>query len=110
MERLLPDARIGREFSKKVRALFGVLVAYGDDGPSSNFLLLASFSRFRFRLSSDFVSKCLSALLGGSPSSFQVLQLDDQVFQFKVSCKKVGFSVLRLKSFAFESFKLGFHQ
>lgn len=109
MELLLPDARIGRDFSEKVHDLFGVPVAYGDSGPSSTFLLLGSFSRFRFRLSTDYVSKCLSVLLGGSPSSFAFLQLEDQVFQFKVLCKRVGFLVLHLKSFAFESFKLGFH-
>jgi hypothetical protein len=69
-------------------------VAYGEEGPSSLFSLLVSFSRFRFRLSPDSVGACLEAILGGSSKLFTIIQLDDQIFRFSVSCKKVGFTIL----------------
>jgi hypothetical protein len=109
MERHLPDSRLGRDFSAKVLKICGVPIAYGDDGPSTAFFLLVSFSRFRFRLSQESVEACLSAILGGTSCNFAALQLENQIFRFRVSCKRAGFLVLDLVSFACDSFKLAFH-
>jgi hypothetical protein len=73
MERHLPDPRLGRDFSAKVLKICGVPIAYGDDGPSTAFFLLVSFSRFRFRLSPESVEACLSAILGGTSCNFAAL-------------------------------------
>jgi hypothetical protein len=109
MDLPLPDGRIGRDFSTKIWNLFGIHVAYGEEGPSSSFSQLVSFSRFRLRLSLNSVGACLEAILGGSSKIFAIIQLDDQIFRFFVSCKKVGFAILRLDLFACASFKLAFH-
>lgn len=109
MDLALPDAQLGRDFSSKVWNLLGVLVSYGEDGPSTTFFLLVSFPRFRFRLSSESVGACLSSILGGTSNNFAPLQLDAQIFRFSVSCKRVGFLVLQLDFFACESFKRAFH-
>jgi hypothetical protein len=109
MDSHLPDARIGQAFSEKIKNLLSVQVAYGEKGPSSAFFLLVSFSRFRFRLTVEAVQACLASILGGTSCNFSVLQLDEQVFCFRVSCKRVGFLVLQLVSFACDSFKLAFH-
>jgi hypothetical protein len=55
------------------------------------------------------VQACLASILGGTSCNFSILQLDEQVFRFRVSCKRVGFLVLQLVSFACDSFKLAFH-
>lgn len=109
MELHLPDVRIGRDFSDKILKLCGVPVAYGEDGPSSLFALLVSFSRFRFMLSPELVGACLASILGGTSNNFAVSQLDDQIFRFNVSCNRVGFLVLQLASFDYNSFHLAFH-
>jgi hypothetical protein len=109
MDSHLPDARVGRALSEKIKNLLSVQVAYGDKGPSSSFFLLVSFSRFRFRLTFEAVQACLASILGGTSCNYSILQLDEQVFRFHVSCKRVGFLVLQLVSFACDSFKLAFH-
>jgi hypothetical protein len=109
MDSHLPDASIGRAFSEKIKNLLGVQVAYGEKGPSSSFFLLVSFSRFRFWLTIDAVQACLASILGGTSCNFSILQLDEQVLRFRVSCKRVGFLVLQLVSFACDSFKLAYH-
>jgi hypothetical protein len=105
MELPLLDQQFGRDFSAKVRNLFGVPVSHG----GSSFYLLVSFSRFRFRLSPESVEHCLVSILGGTSKNFAAFQLEDQIFRFSVSSKQVGFLVLRLESFACDSFKLAFH-
>jgi hypothetical protein len=64
---------------------------------------------FRFRLSPESVEHCLASVLGGTSKNFAAIQLEDQIFRFSVSSKQVGFLVLRLESFACDSFKLAFH-
>jgi hypothetical protein len=91
MEFALPDARIGRDFSKRIHDLLGIPVAFESSGSPSSFSLLVSFSRFRFRLSIEAVSTCLATILGGTSSNFAVQQLDEQIFRFEVSCTS-GFS------------------
>lgn len=80
------------------------------DGPldSGEFLLLASFSCFRFKLTEENVSSCLQPLLGDSSEKFLVSFLDNSIFHFAVSCKEVGFLLVRSPELVLNSLKLGF--
>lgn len=97
----------GLELSNKVHDMLGVTVCPHTSSKAGEFLL-ASFSRCKFRLTEDWVDFGLNVALGGNPSTFRPFQLDDHVFRFSVSCKKVGFLVLKLKNFSCSDFKLGF--
>jgi hypothetical protein len=99
------DQSHGIQFSSKVRSLFNAPVA----GSARGFWLVASFSRSRFRLNEDSVSKILHSTLGGSPSSFSVLELEDRLFKFAVFDRRVGLHIYAMKFFACDSFKVFFH-
>jgi hypothetical protein len=55
------------------------------------------------------VSKILHSTLGGSPSSFSVLELEDRLFKFAVFDRRVGLHIYAMKFFACDSFKVFFH-
>nr|TKW37218.1 hypothetical protein SEVIR_1G034400v2 [Setaria viridis] len=93
------DPLLGQDFSSKVWDLRGVPVFYDGAGSSLVFLLLVSFSHFRFRLHLKQLIIVFALSWG----------LDDQIFQFGVSCKRVGLLVLQLRTFSRDSFKLTFH-
>jgi hypothetical protein len=69
----------------------------------------ASFSRSRIRLNEDSVSKILHSTLGGSSSSFSVLELEDGLFKFAIFDRRVGLHIYAMKFFACDSFKVIFH-
>lgn len=72
------------------------------------FSLLVAFGRSRFRLDESFVASTLSDILGGAADSFRVSPVEDRIFLFSCSCKKVGFEIYRLKSFKCVEFELFF--
>jgi hypothetical protein len=55
------------------------------------------------------VSQILQSTLGGIPSSFSVLELDDRLFKFAVFDRRVGLHIYAMKFFACDSFKVFFH-
>lgn len=102
------DLHHGQVFSSNVASSLGVPVCPTEAFGFQDFFLLVSFSRCKFRLTEEWVDSALSAVLGGNSSSFHPLSLDDRIFRFSVSCKKVGFLVLHLSSLSCVEFKLGF--
>lgn len=99
---------MGRNFNAKVWKKCGKSISYSGPPNSGEFFLLASFSRYRFRLSEENVSSCLHALLGGDPALFQVSMLETSVFRFVVSCFDVGLLVVKFGPIVLDSLKLGF--
>lgn len=99
----------GLVFSSNVRKYLGVYVNYTGKTASKEFVLLVSFSRFKFRLSSDAVGICLQAALGGTAKCFEAVKLQDQIFRFAVSYCDVGFLILKLRPFSCDQFKMAFH-
>ncbi|TVU45575.1 hypothetical protein EJB05_05065, partial [Eragrostis curvula] len=69
------------------------------------FFLLASFGRCKFRLTEDSVGQLLQVALGGSAKAFKVLHVQDRVFCFSLSSKKVGFFVYKLRYYQCDAFK-----
>jgi hypothetical protein len=78
-------------------------------GNVGSFWLLASFSRSRFRLNEDSVGKVLLSVLGGDPSLFSVVEVEDRIFKFAIFDRQVGLHVYALGSSACEAFKVFFH-
>jgi hypothetical protein len=103
------DQSHGIQFSSKVRSLFNAPVVSSVADGARGFWLVASFSRSRIRLNEDSVSKILHSTLGGSPSSFSVLELEDCLFKFAVFDRRVGLHIYAMKFFACDSFKVFFH-
>lgn len=77
------------------------------DDPSS-FWLLAAFSRSRFKLTEQSVGVILHSILGGSATSFAVLQVEDGIFKFSV-IRPVGLFIYKLNAFECPTFKVFFH-
>jgi hypothetical protein len=103
------DQSHGIQFSSKVRSLFNASVVSSVADDARGFWLVASFSRSRIRLNEDSVSKILHSTLGGSPSSFSVLELEDRLFKFAVFDRRVSLHIYAMKFFACDSFKVFFH-
>jgi hypothetical protein len=103
------DQSHGIQFSSKVRSLFNVPVVSSVADDARSFWLVASFSRSQFHLNEDSVSKILRSTLGGNPSSFSDLELEDRIFKFAVFDRRVGLHIYALKFFACDSFKVFFH-
>lgn len=96
----------GKVFELLVRKRFGCPVSSGSC-PTS-FILVASFGRSSIRLNEDSVSLILQATLGGFAKDFHVSFLSGWMFQFKVSCKDVGFMVHKFKSFSCKKYSIFF--
>jgi hypothetical protein len=99
---------IGKVFSSKVFDVLGSWVTPNGKPAGRDFFLLVSFSRNRFRLTEDSVGLCLQSVLGGNAFDFNSLKLEDQIFRFTVSSKKVGLLILELSQVAEKFFKLAF--
>jgi hypothetical protein len=67
------------------------------------------FRCFTFRLSIEYVSLALHSILGGSLASFLVVEESDSHFWFSMASKRVGFMMLALMRFIFETFDVYFH-
>ena len=59
-----------------------------------SFIMVVSFGRHVFHLSTDTIAAALESVIGGSAIEFRVSQVTDSVFSFKVSCMQVGFHIL----------------
>ncbi|KAJ1295839.1 hypothetical protein BS78_01G253900 [Paspalum vaginatum] len=73
------------------------------------FQLVVAFGRCKFRLSEDSVGHLLYSALGGDPSSFKVIELEDKIFKFSVFSQHVGFMIYHQKEFSCTHFKCFFH-
>lgn len=54
------------------------------------------------------MASSLSAILGGAVDSFRVSLVEDRIFLFTVSCKRVGFEIYKMRSFHCVEFELFF--
>jgi hypothetical protein len=97
----------GRNFSKDVQHKFGSSVHPSDS--SGHFLMIVSFGRASFRLNEETVAAALESVIGGSVSKMKISIIRDRVFSFRVSCKSVGFHILKLRMFRCSQFKCFFH-
>jgi hypothetical protein len=73
------------------------------------FFLVISFGRCSLRLCSESVGLLLQSFIGGATDLFRVSPLSDRVFRFSLSCKNVGFTVYRLRSYSCSVFKAYLH-
>jgi len=105
--RPLSEVARGPEFAAFVFASFGRPVALSSDAPDS-FTLLAAFGRCRFSLSEESVAQTLGSILGCASTPLRVGLVEDQIFFFSVSCKKVGLEIYKLKGFKRLEFELFF--
>jgi hypothetical protein len=55
------------------------------------------------------VGLLLQSFIGGAADLFRVSPLSDRVFRFSLSCKNVGFTVYRLRSYSCSVFKAYLH-
>ncbi|TVU49083.1 hypothetical protein EJB05_00374, partial [Eragrostis curvula] len=88
---------------------FGSPVDFSSGCRLSEFFLVLSVGRCKFRLTGDLIARILQSILGGNAEFFKVSQLGDRVFKFSVSSKKVGFYIYSLKSYECDAFKVLFH-
>jgi hypothetical protein len=76
---------------------------------SGSFIMVVSFGRASFKLEDDSVGIALEAVLGGFCGQLKASLIRYRVFSFCVSCKDVGFHILKLRKFSCEKFKCFFH-
>jgi hypothetical protein len=101
------DFSRGTNFAKDVKYKFNKEVH--PIASSGNFLMVVSFGRASFKLEEDLVGIALEATIGGFCGQLKVSMIRDRVFSFCVSCKEVGFHVLKLRKFSCTQFKCYFH-
>ncbi|TVU22093.1 hypothetical protein EJB05_31773, partial [Eragrostis curvula] len=103
------DQSPGLEQQAEILRRFGLPVSFLPGCGLQEFFLVASVGRCKFRLSELVVANLLQVSLGGNAAAFKVSRLDDWVFKFSVSSKKVGFYIYNLRSYECEAFKILFH-
>lgn len=99
----------GKVVAADILRRFGCPVSVDPSHPSSEFFLVISFGRCKFRLTALSVATILQSVLGGVAEHFHVLHLHDRVFRFSVCSSAVGFHICKLRSFICNLFKLYFH-
>lgn len=87
----------------------GLPVCHDPSLCSSEFFLVLSFGRCKFRLSEISAASILQAVIGGSAPLFRVISLGDRVFRFSVSSQAVGFHIYGLRSYECSNFKIFFN-
>lgn len=75
--------------------LLHILLDLGSSN-SNGFVLLATFSRFTFHLTKEYVALDLHCYLGGNSRGFLVHRAYDFGFRFSVASNSIGFSVYAL--------------
>lgn len=103
------DLRPGLAFQHSVWDGFGLPINFYEDLGTKEFLLVVSVGRCSLRVNEDSVGFFLQAAIGGLHADFRLLQLNDQVFQFSVSSKQIGFQIYKLRSYECSQFKIYFH-
>ncbi|KAG0512725.1 hypothetical protein BDA96_10G038600 [Sorghum bicolor] len=101
------NPRPGISIQKLIRSRFNCSVS--PVSRSHVFFLVASFGHCKLRLSAASVGAVIQATIGGYAADFDVLHLNDRVFRFSVSSKKVGFHIVSLRSFECSEYKIFFH-
>ncbi|KAM0827262.1 hypothetical protein ACQ4PT_068312 [Festuca glaucescens] len=101
------DFSHGINFAKDVKYKFNKEVH--PIASSGNFIMVVSFGRASFKLEEDLVGISLEAVIGGFCGQLKVSMIRDRVFSFCVSCKEVGFHILKLRKFSCTQFKCCFH-
>lgn len=86
-----------------------LLVTSSSPGHENSFWLLTAFSRSHLKLVEPNVSGILQAILGGHADSFEVVEVEENIFKFSVSSKAVGLFIYNLEFFACSAFKVFFH-
>lgn len=93
------DQSHGRRLEAQVQSLFGSTVSPRVPDDSSNFWLLAAFSRSRLKLSAQSVGDILQSILGGQASCFAVVEVEENIFKFSIFSKSVGLFIYNPKIF-----------
>lgn len=102
----LSDVAHGTRFAAFVFSSFGRPVSLPSLGPGS-FSLLVAFGRCRFRLEES-LRKLLALFWAGLLTLFHVGLVEERIFLFTVSCKKVGFEIYKLRTLKCVEFELFF--
>ncbi|TVT98026.1 hypothetical protein EJB05_56695, partial [Eragrostis curvula] len=88
---------------------FNLPVVFSHGMGLREFFLVLSVGRCKFRLTDLSVAHILQAVLGGDAKAFKVEDLQDRVYKFSVSCKKISFYIYNIKSYECTDFKILFH-
>ena len=96
----------GLKFQDELRVVHGLPIS---SSLEDDFVLVASFSRCKFKLNPLSVGRILQASIGGNASYFKVSVLSDRVFKFLLACKGTGLLVQRLSYFECDQYKVCFH-
>ncbi|TVU03589.1 hypothetical protein EJB05_50906, partial [Eragrostis curvula] len=103
------DFQSGLDLQAEVWRKLGLPINFSVDNGLDEFYLLASFGRCKFRLTEENVGVLLQVALGGFSQAFKVTHVQDRVFCFSVSSKKVGFYIYNLRSYQCSAFKVYFN-
>lgn len=106
---LTPGFDLGLEFQENIRQRFKSPVHHPSPSPEGSFFLLATFRRFLFRLTEDWVGIALQSCLGGRALDFHVQFLSTNHFRFSVFSKDVGFAIYKLRRVITSMFDVYFH-
>ncbi|CAN6238721.1 unnamed protein product [Urochloa humidicola] len=109
MESSDPDFNPGLNFASKVWNLLGVPISSSSPDIGPSFWLLASIPRSRVKLTEENVGFLLQSVIGGIAKDFAVVEVENWIFKFSVSCKEVGLMIYKLGFFNCESFKIVFN-
>lgn len=100
-----PERVIEAEIHRK----FGSAVSFDPSFPSSEFFLVLSFGRCKFKVSVSSATILLQSVIGGVAENFRLLPLGDRVFRFSVASSVVGFHIYKLRSSECKNFKVFFN-
>jgi hypothetical protein len=96
--------RSGKVVEAEIIRKFGLPVCSSPSLSTSEFFLVLSFGRCKYKLSELLAAIILQSVTGGSAGDFKVCSLSDHVFRFSVSSQVVGSHIYKLHSY--EKFKL----
>src|SRR3954466_3021228 len=85
----------GHEFEQGIRKEFNVPINNVEGSKFRDFIMVVAFERSKIRLNDDSVGLILQSCFGGSSNRFHTSRLMNLSFKFSVSCKSVGFTIIR---------------
>lgn len=98
----------GLEFEKSIWKDFDVPINNDDNSPNRDFIMVLVVRRSRLRINDETVGLILQSCFGGSAIRFKASRLMNLSFKFCVSCRSVGFSLMRGGNIATDLFNIEF--
>jgi hypothetical protein len=92
-----------------IRDRYGEPVNFFPIGNLSEFFLIVSVGRCKYKLTEYSIGHILQATLGGTAVDFRPQQISDGVFKFVVASKNVGFHIYNLCSFSCDQYQVFFN-